>query len=43
MKIKAMGGNITNFAKGDVNQFAGLVSQAGGQWFSNSGSDWTVT
>ncbi|PCN49681.1 sugar ABC transporter substrate-binding protein [Curtobacterium sp. 'Ferrero'] len=42
VKIKAMGGNITNFSKSDVNQFAGLVSQAGGQWFSNSGSDWTV-
>ncbi|GAA1491797.1 ABC transporter substrate-binding protein [Curtobacterium herbarum] len=42
VKIKAMGGNITNFAKGDVNQFAGLVSQAGGQWFKNSGQDWNV-
>lgn len=41
-EIKAKGGNITNFAKGDVNQFAGLVSQAGGQWFSNSGDKWDV-
>ena len=42
VKIKKLGGNITNFAKGDVNQFAGLVSQAGGQWFSNSGDQWDV-
>ncbi|WP_246566103.1 ABC transporter substrate-binding protein [Curtobacterium flaccumfaciens] len=42
VKIKKLGGNITNFAKGDVNQFAGLVSQAGGQWFENSGQDWKV-
>ncbi|MGN7192139.1 MULTISPECIES: ABC transporter substrate-binding protein [unclassified Curtobacterium] len=41
-EIKAKGGNITNFAKGDVNQFAGLVSQAGGQWFSNTGDQWDV-
>lgn len=42
VKIKALGGNITNFAKGDVNQFAGLVSQAGGQWFSTKGGTWDV-
>ncbi|GAA4676523.1 ABC transporter substrate-binding protein [Frondihabitans cladoniiphilus] len=42
VKIKALGGNITNFAKGDVNQFAGLVSQAGGQWFSTKGGTWNV-
>jgi multiple sugar transport system substrate-binding protein len=42
VKIKAMGGSITNFAKGDVNQFAGLVSQAGGQWFSTKGGTWDV-
>ncbi|MBT2502421.1 ABC transporter substrate-binding protein [Curtobacterium sp. ISL-83] len=41
-KIKALGGQITNFSKSDVNQFAGLVSQAGGQWFSNSGNQWNV-
>ncbi|KQQ28484.1 MULTISPECIES: ABC transporter substrate-binding protein [unclassified Frondihabitans] len=42
VKIKALGGNITNFAKGDVNQFAGLVSQAGGQWFSTDDGTWDV-
>ncbi|NEM91810.1 ABC transporter substrate-binding protein [Galbitalea soli] len=42
VKIKALGGSITNFPKGDVNWFAGLVSQAGGQWFSTSGGKWTV-
>ncbi|ARC56423.1 putative arabinose-binding protein [Frondihabitans sp. 762G35] len=42
VKIKALGGNITNFAKGDVNQFAGLVSQAGGQWFSTKDGTWDV-
>jgi multiple sugar transport system substrate-binding protein len=41
-KIKALGGYITNFPKGDVNAFAGLVSQAGGQWFSTTASKWTV-
>lgn len=42
VKIKALGGQITNFAKGDVNQFAGFVSQAGGQWFSTKGGTWDV-
>ncbi|GAA4265729.1 sugar ABC transporter substrate-binding protein [Frondihabitans peucedani] len=42
VKIKAKGGNITNFAKGDVNQFAGLVSQAGGQWFNTDNGTWDV-
>ena len=41
-KIAAKGGYITDFAKGDVNQFAGLVSQAGGQWFSTDGGTWNV-
>ncbi|WP_066520221.1 extracellular solute-binding protein [Curtobacterium ammoniigenes] len=41
-KIKAMGGYITDFAKGDVNQFAGFVSQAGGQWFSTKNGTWNV-
>lgn len=41
-KIKALGGYITNFPKGDVNAFAGLVSQAGGQWFSTAGNKWSV-
>jgi multiple sugar transport system substrate-binding protein len=42
VKIKAAGGYITNFPKGDVNAFAGLVSQAGGQWFTNDGKNWSV-
>jgi multiple sugar transport system substrate-binding protein len=42
VKIKALGGSITNFPKGDVNWFAGLVSQAGGQWFSSKGGQWNV-
>lgn len=42
VKIKALGGDITNFPKGDVNWFAGLVSQAGGQWFSTTGGKWKV-
>jgi multiple sugar transport system substrate-binding protein len=42
VKIKALGGDITNFPKGDVNAFAGLVAQAGGQWFSTSGKSWDV-
>jgi multiple sugar transport system substrate-binding protein len=42
VKIKALGGYITNFPKGDVNAFAGLVAQAGGQWFSTNGNKWTV-
>jgi len=42
VKVKAAGGSITNFPKGDVNWFAGLVSQAGGQWFSTSGGAWSV-
>lgn len=43
VKIKALGGNITNFPKGDVNWFAGLVAQAGGQWFSTDAGKWDVT
>lgn len=41
-KIRALGGYITNFSQSDINQFAGFVWQAGGQWFSNNGTDWTV-
>ncbi len=42
VKIKALGATITNFPKGDVNWFAGLVSQAGGQWFNTTDGTWTV-
>ena len=40
--IKAQGSYITNFPKTDVNWFAGMVWQNGGQWFKNDGNDWTV-
>lgn len=41
-QVRATGGYITNFSQGDINQFAGFVWQAGGSWFENDGSDWTV-
>lgn len=42
-KIREQGGYITNFSQSDINAFAGLVWQAGGQWFENDGTDWSVT
>ncbi len=41
-KIKALGSYITNFPKTDVNWFAGMVWQNGGQWFKNDGTNWSV-
>lgn len=41
-EIKAKGSYITNFPKTDVNWFAGMVWQNGGQWFQNDGSKWSV-
>lgn len=41
-QIRELGGYITNFSQGDINQFAGFVWQAGGEWFANNGTDWTV-
>lgn len=41
-QVRATGAYITNFSQGDINQFAGFVWQAGGSWFENDGSDWTV-
>jgi multiple sugar transport system substrate-binding protein len=41
-QVRATGAYITNFSQGDINQFAGFVWQAGGSWFNNDGSDWTV-
>jgi multiple sugar transport system substrate-binding protein len=41
-KIKALGSYITNFPKTDVNWFAGMVWQNGGQWFENDGTNWKV-
>lgn len=42
VQVREAGGYITNFSQGDINQFAGFVWQAGGSWFANDGSDWTV-
>ncbi|WP_434993220.1 ABC transporter substrate-binding protein [Arthrobacter sp. Ld5] len=42
-QIKAEGSYITNFPKTDVNWFAGMVWQNGGQWFANDGENWDVT
>ncbi|MCC4909268.1 ABC transporter substrate-binding protein [Microbacterium sp. cx-59] len=42
-QIRALGGYITNFSTADINQFAGFVWQAGGQWFANDGDAWDVT
>ncbi|MDR6972757.1 extracellular solute-binding protein [Leifsonia shinshuensis] len=41
-EIRAKGAYITNFPKTDVNWFAGMVWQAGGEWFKNNGNEWTV-
>ncbi|WP_413452461.1 extracellular solute-binding protein [Georgenia phoenicis] len=41
-EVRAAGGYITNFSQVDINQFAGLVWQAGGDWFSNSEEGWSV-
>ena len=41
-QVRATGGYITNFSQSDINQFAGLVWQAGGSWFQNDGTNWTV-
>jgi len=43
VKIREEGGYITNFPQNDVNWFAGLVWQAGGQWFANDGDAWDIT
>lgn len=40
--VRAAGGYITNFSTADINQFAGFVWQANGDWFSNDGEEWTV-
>ena len=41
-QVRATGSYITNFSQSDINQFAGLVWQAGGTWFGNDGTDWNV-
>lgn len=42
VKVREAGGYITNFSTADINQFAGFVWQAGGDWFTNDGDAWTV-
>jgi multiple sugar transport system substrate-binding protein len=42
-QVRAAGGYITNFSTADVNQLAGFVWQAGGQWFSSDDEGWTVS
>ncbi|KAA9108439.1 ABC transporter substrate-binding protein [Microbacterium rhizomatis] len=42
VKIRQLGGYITNFSQTDINQFAGFVWQAGGEWFANDGDSWKV-
>ncbi|GAA1955668.1 ABC transporter substrate-binding protein [Microbacterium aquimaris] len=41
-RVREEGGYITNFSTSDINQFAGFVWQAGGDWFSTEGDAWTV-
>ena len=42
VQIRAQGGYINNFSQSDINAFAGLVWQAGGEWFTNDADGWTV-
>lgn len=42
VKVRELGGYITNFSQTDINQFAGFVWQADGQWFQNDGDEWKV-
>lgn len=40
--IKAKGATITNFDAADPGWFTGLVQQAGGDWWTTSGTSWKV-
>ncbi len=44
-KIAATGTSIANFSasSGEIPQFVGLVTQAGGQWFNADNDTWTVS
>ncbi|HYQ75893.1 sugar ABC transporter substrate-binding protein [Cellulomonas sp.] len=42
-QVRDAGGYITNFSTSDINQFAGLVWQDGGQWFGSDSEGWTVS
>ena len=41
-QVREQGGYITNFSTSDINQFAGFVWQAGGDWFSTEDDAWMV-
>lgn len=41
-QVRENDGYITNFSTSDINQFAGLVWQAGGSWFGTEGESWQV-
>lgn len=43
VKIRDLGGYITNFSQSDINQFAGFAWQDGAQWFSSDDKGWTVS
>ncbi|MEV7799797.1 extracellular solute-binding protein [Microbacterium foliorum] len=43
VKIRELGGYITNFSQSDINQFAGFAWQDGAQWFSSDDEGWTVS
>ncbi|MBT2474588.1 extracellular solute-binding protein [Microbacterium sp. ISL-103] len=43
VKIRDLGGYITNFSQSDINQFAGFAWQDGAQWFSSDDEGWTVS
>ncbi len=43
VKIRELGGYITNFSQSDINQFAGFAWQDGAQWFSSDDAGWTVS
>jgi multiple sugar transport system substrate-binding protein len=42
-KVRAAGGYIGNLPPDWADELAGLVDQAGAQWFANSGSAWKVS
>jgi multiple sugar transport system substrate-binding protein len=41
-QVREAGGYITNFSTTDINQFAGFVWQAGGNWFTTENDEWNV-
>lgn len=43
VRIRDLGGYITNFSQSDINQFAGFAWQDGAQWFSSDDEGWTVS